>query len=190
MTPTKLQDAALARFAVQGYESTTLQEIASDVGLAKPSIYTHFKSKDELYLSLIPILIDLELNYARSVITGGKGTRRQIYQYLSSISQRFNSSYHMKFWIRSFWMPPVHLESQVLGPFNRFMESLEEIIRIAILHSPLIENDKKMNAATLANICMCFIDCLQSELLYGGDAKYQRRLKTVWKFFNSAVRLT
>jgi len=40
--------AATRRFATQGFDGTSLQEIADDVGVAKPSVLHHFPSKDAL----------------------------------------------------------------------------------------------------------------------------------------------
>jgi hypothetical protein len=35
---------------------------------------------------------------------------------------------------------------------------------------------------------MALIDSLQSELLFGGARKYQRRLESVWLVFEAALR--
>ncbi|GAA3322064.1 hypothetical protein GCM10020331_040450 [Ectobacillus funiculus] len=45
MTATRIKEAALARFAQFGYEGTSLSDIAHDVGIKKPSLYSHFTGK-------------------------------------------------------------------------------------------------------------------------------------------------
>ncbi|NMF89393.1 TetR/AcrR family transcriptional regulator [Aromatoleum petrolei] len=45
-------DAAAALFAEQGYDSTSIRDIARRVGLLPGSIYHYFASKDELYLAV------------------------------------------------------------------------------------------------------------------------------------------
>jgi AcrR family transcriptional regulator len=45
--------AAAKRFSRHGFGKTTLDEIARDVRIGKPTIYHYFKSKDELYYTSI-----------------------------------------------------------------------------------------------------------------------------------------
>jgi len=45
--------SAAKRFSRHGFNKTTLEEIARDVRIGKPTIYHYFKSKDELFFSSI-----------------------------------------------------------------------------------------------------------------------------------------
>jgi TetR/AcrR family transcriptional regulator len=49
----KIRNAALILFSRQGYEGTSVAEIASLAGVAKPLIHYHFSSKEELWYSVI-----------------------------------------------------------------------------------------------------------------------------------------
>ena len=60
-----IKKAALELFATQGYEGTSLSQIADKVGIKKQSIYSHFKNKDELYLQLVEETFDIELRRIR-----------------------------------------------------------------------------------------------------------------------------
>ena len=135
-TTEKLQDAALARFAVQGFDATTMNEIAADVGIKKPSVYAHFRNKDELFLSLIPKIVDDELNHARQVLQGGDEIKQQLRAYLEGIQERFEQSHQVRFWIRTLFAPPVHLYDVVMEPMHVFMEDLESIIHQALERLP------------------------------------------------------
>jgi AcrR family transcriptional regulator len=45
--------AAGPLFARQGYEGTTIDDVATAVGVTKPIVYRHFDSKKDLYLALL-----------------------------------------------------------------------------------------------------------------------------------------
>lgn len=48
-----IKQAAFCLFATQGYECTSMQEIAQAVGLKKQSLYSHFTGKHELYETIL-----------------------------------------------------------------------------------------------------------------------------------------
>lgn len=51
-------DSATIQFSKIGYNNATMDDIAKEAGVAKGSLYYHFKSKDELFISLIELGID------------------------------------------------------------------------------------------------------------------------------------
>jgi len=51
-TQARLLDAAEEVFVRDGYESAQLDEIAASAGRSKGAVYTHFKSKEDLFLAL------------------------------------------------------------------------------------------------------------------------------------------
>ncbi|MET9069093.1 TetR/AcrR family transcriptional regulator [Streptosporangium sandarakinum] len=52
-TRTRIQETALRLFTEQGYEATSLREIAEALGVTKAALYYHFKSKEEIVTSLV-----------------------------------------------------------------------------------------------------------------------------------------
>jgi AcrR family transcriptional regulator len=51
-TRQRIQDVALALFAEQGYEKTSLREIAERLEVTKAALYYHFKTKEEIVVSI------------------------------------------------------------------------------------------------------------------------------------------
>ena len=52
-TRARIQEVALALFAEQGYEKTSLREIAERLDVTKAALYYHFKSKEDIVRSLV-----------------------------------------------------------------------------------------------------------------------------------------
>lgn len=54
----RVLDAALRRFAEQGYHGTSVRDLAADSGLSVPGIYHHYRSKQEILLALMMAVMD------------------------------------------------------------------------------------------------------------------------------------
>jgi AcrR family transcriptional regulator len=52
-TRQRIQSVALELFAEQGYDKTSLREIAERLGVTKAALYYHFKSKEDIVNSLV-----------------------------------------------------------------------------------------------------------------------------------------
>lgn len=52
-TKEKILDAALTLFAENGYDGTSVEQIANIVGIKAPSLYKHYKGKEDILNSLI-----------------------------------------------------------------------------------------------------------------------------------------
>ncbi|WP_062516315.1 TetR/AcrR family transcriptional regulator [Demequina gelatinilytica] len=52
-TRARIQEVALERFTENGYDQTSLREIAEDLGVTKAALYYHFKTKDDILESLL-----------------------------------------------------------------------------------------------------------------------------------------
>ncbi|TMR98513.1 TetR/AcrR family transcriptional regulator [Nonomuraea basaltis] len=56
-TRTRIQEIALRLFTEQGYEATSLREIAEELGVTKAALYYHFKTKDDIVASLVDLRV-------------------------------------------------------------------------------------------------------------------------------------
>ncbi|GAA4703155.1 TetR/AcrR family transcriptional regulator [Phytohabitans rumicis] len=57
-TKARIRAVAMELFTAQGYEQTSLREIADRVGMTKASLYYHYPSKQALLLALVQPLVD------------------------------------------------------------------------------------------------------------------------------------
>lgn len=49
----QLLDAALSVFAADGFQTATMESVATEAGVTKPVLYQHFSSKRDLFLELL-----------------------------------------------------------------------------------------------------------------------------------------
>jgi AcrR family transcriptional regulator len=79
-TRARIQQVALELFAEQGYEATSLREIAERLGVTKAALYYHFKSKEDIVRSFSEdhfTRIDALIDWARQQ-PAGSATRHEI----------------------------------------------------------------------------------------------------------------
>jgi len=79
-TRSRVQKVALELFAEQGYEKTSLREVAERLGVTKAALYYHFKSKEDIvhsftddYFAEIDDLVDWAKDQPRT-----EATRREV----------------------------------------------------------------------------------------------------------------
>jgi len=89
----RLHEAALALFGEKGYETTSVEEIASRAGLAVGTLYQHYRSKRQLLLVLMDDLLE-KLNGLdfRVPSEGGRGDVRSILRHL--LARAFTADLH------------------------------------------------------------------------------------------------
>ena len=89
-TRTRIQAVALELFIEQGYEATSLREIAERLGVTKAALYYHFKTKEDIVASLVQDRIEaLEdlLDWAESRPPGPDLRRQVIRRYSDELHQ-------------------------------------------------------------------------------------------------------
>jgi len=74
----QLIDVALESFATNGFNATTMEDIATAAGVTKPLLYQHFTSKRALYLELIDDVAARLLGALAAAATAESKTRRQV----------------------------------------------------------------------------------------------------------------
>jgi len=91
-----VQKVALELFAEQGYEKTSLREIAERLGVTKAALYYHFKSKEDIvhsftddYFAELDTLLDWAKDQPR-----GDATRRELLDRYVSIVLASNEVFH------------------------------------------------------------------------------------------------
>jgi TetR/AcrR family transcriptional regulator, cholesterol catabolism regulator len=82
--PTPRQDVILARaaelFAACGYRATSLAELAEAAGIAKPTIFHHFRSKQDILYALYAHTMDIALTRMQAAPRPGEDPARTLHR--------------------------------------------------------------------------------------------------------------
>ena len=89
----RILDTALRLFHAQGYNATGINQIISEAGVAKASLYLHFKSKEELGIEYLNARHDLWFTQLRLFTDAEKKPRKKIlaaFDFLTHINENEN----------------------------------------------------------------------------------------------------
>ncbi|WP_457644409.1 TetR/AcrR family transcriptional regulator [Persephonella sp.] len=113
-TRQKLIDSAVKIFSEKGYFNTKVSDIVKDAGVAQGTFYLYFRSKEEIFLSIVEYIVDQieetinrytpsKENAQTKIISFGKDIFLMLYEYreiayiylfqLFSINEKFKSIY-------------------------------------------------------------------------------------------------
>ncbi|MBP1744829.1 MAG: TetR family transcriptional regulator [Firmicutes bacterium] len=180
MKADQIAKVALRRFTEHGYEGTSLSDIGEEVGIKKQSIYSHFKSKDELFITVMNEVIGSETESLRGFFSQEcPDTKENLKDFILMLKNRYSSSEenNIKFILRMAYMPPSHLEEDVIGNFNSFFLELEEMI------CKVLEKDFKEKACSATLAFMTMLDGLLVALTYGSEARFDQKFKAAWEIY-------
>mgnify|MGYP001474870452 CR=1 FL=1 len=181
MTINKIKKVALTKFIEQGYEGTSLSDVANEVGIKKQSIYSHFKSKEELFITVMNDVIKEESEYLDYFFDKSyDNLKGYLEKFILQIKKRYakEEQNSMQFILRMAYMPPLHLKEEVINNFNIYFLKLENLIKDLFLEDLFLEDlflEEKANMATLSFMNM--LNGLLVTLIYGGCERFDLKFR-------------
>nr|WP_246864659.1 TetR/AcrR family transcriptional regulator [Spongiibacter thalassae] len=87
-------EAALGLFAQNNYAATSIRDIASAAGLKPATLYAHYKSKEEMLVTLVHIGYREHHRLVRDAVRGGATTRDKVVEWVKAHAL-FHATYPM-----------------------------------------------------------------------------------------------
>lgn len=186
MKATLLLQTALCHFAQHGYEGASLQEIAQDVGIKKPSIYAHYRGKDELFLTAMTYALETQKTHLATyfISTRHLSLEQSLKGFFDWFLEESTENDQLKFILRIAYFPPVKLEREVTGLINPFFDTMQRhltrLLRERDRTEQILYSDDYQSAA-LAYLTVT--EGTMTEFVYNGVAAYERRFTAIWPIF-------
>jgi AcrR family transcriptional regulator len=184
----RIREAALARFAAQGYDATPLAQIAADAGIKAPSIYAHFSGKEALFRELVEYASAKELDILRQSLQRRVSAVEAMRDYLYGTIDRYAHTPHLKFWLRTLYLPPVKVRPELPGFDRRFAQGLEEIVGAALRHPEFGLHSVALAHETVSTAFVGMLRSVHAELLNRSSSDSKKTLSAMWSIFQRALR--
>ncbi|GAJ99509.1 TetR/AcrR family transcriptional regulator [Geomicrobium sp. JCM 19055] len=176
---------AMRAFASKGYEGTTLAEIAANVGIKKPSLYNHFKNKDELYLVVAEkVMNELIEELRKSIETYThqdleQHIRQSLEQSCEFIIKKHEGMMYKRFMI----FPPVAIHKEVKAIVRDGDERMNA--QLVTLYNRGIEENQFHHLSKEQFIAsyFCLLDGLFTESFIYEERDFKQRFNHAWDVF-------
>ncbi|WP_066253926.1 TetR/AcrR family transcriptional regulator [Neobacillus drentensis] len=186
MTSNQIKESARNHFSENGYDGTSMSQIADDVGIKKQSIYTHFKDKDKLFLEVCKDVFADELSFVMNFIDSNKTRPIEdfLFDFLLQYKERYAKNNSTKFWLRISFFPPTHLYEQAMKYVYEYLDKLEELF-VPVIGKSMSEGEISsiIGAERATAAFLGVLDGVFVEMLYGGSERLQKRLDASWYLF-------
>ncbi|MEG2917049.1 MAG: TetR/AcrR family transcriptional regulator [Clostridium sp.] len=180
-------EAAIKIFSSNGYDSATMDEVATTAGVAKGSLYYHFKSKEEIFYFVVQAGIDLISEEVNEAI---KEIDDPIERLKEAAKVQLKYVYINKDLFRV-------IMSQVWGQKERHEEIRCQIKHLINMNSKFLEGtieNKNINNEDSGILSYCFIGVLFSSALYeiinNDNYNHDEVVEKFMNYINHGVRLT
>ncbi|WYP27576.1 TetR/AcrR family transcriptional regulator [Alkalihalobacillus sp. FSL W8-0930] len=185
MTADEIKKAALFSFGQNGFEGASLAQIADEVGIKKQSIYTHFKNKDDLFLTVLEDSLQNDWSFLVNWIDQNQDLSMHdlLEEHLYLLLRRFSEEDSYRFGLRISFFPPSHLYEKVMHQVAQYESRFEEAF-MPIFETALSEgflDIKDARSGVLAYLSM--VDAIFIELIYGNKERALMKLKALWSIF-------
>ncbi|MGN1031920.1 MAG: TetR/AcrR family transcriptional regulator, partial [Intestinibacter sp.] len=90
MSSNKIIEKAIYSFSMNGYDGTSISNIAELVGIKKSTIYSHFKSKDEIFEKAAEVSFREETDFVVDYFSKQEGSILEVLEgFIVSLKERF-----------------------------------------------------------------------------------------------------
>jgi AcrR family transcriptional regulator len=185
----EILEIAFRLFAEKGYQ-VSMSDIAEKVGIKTPSLYSHFKNKDEIIFLMIEKLVGELFDLMRRTLEASKDSGcGEALKNVFFTSIKFNDYDRLRVYRRLPFIEKEDLRNRCIGIMREketdFIQSLIQVIQTGIQNGEILEVADN-------GIIMLFMSMLQGnldgKLLYKGFTNVDEFVEKSWACFWNGIR--
>lgn len=190
MTMDRIREAAMFYFSRDGYDGTSLAQIANDVGIRKASLYAHFNSKEEIFFSCLDEALQSDLIFLKQFLYTYRHLKAQdvLYRLLVQYQERAKRDIVSMFCWRSLYFPPHVFNERMTALSTQHITQIGELL-LTIFIQAQQEGQARQDTEARAMIegFLCLFDGLMIEYMHAGTERFHIRLEASWPIFCRGV---
>ena len=192
----KIKKVALRLFATKGYENTTTREIGRECGMKGASLYTHFKSKEEIFMKVLEdVKNKLMLEHHNNIKEVAENRVQDYKRLLYNIFRKYllyflNNEVELLFWQRVRIIPPFNFKEKfdfttfIYG--RQLLDVYYELFERGIKIKQIRKHDINTLVLSYLNLINGYYDSI---IMYG--AKYtERQLEQAFDLYWEGIKFS
>lgn len=190
-TKKKILASSMELFAMNGYEGTSMVMIADKVGIKKPSLYAHYKSKEALFIDVMKAMADNYIEFVRtSLDVQGQDEKTVLYEsFRMHVRDMARDDASIQFYNRFMQYPPKGLESELTASVEQSEKQASMLLESVIARGQRSkEITTELDAKSIAHTYFCLIEGLANETIIYTIEEVERHAESVWMFFWRGVK--
>ena len=154
-TRARILEAALRRFAVQGYNAASIDQICTEAGVSKGAFYHHFPSKQAIFLELLNGWLET-INAGFEAVRQGTvpetlmamtGTLPAIFASAGDQLPMF-----LEFWLQA--SREEHIWEATIAPYRQYRDYFTELVQQGIQEGTLAPTDPRIAAQMIVSLAV------------------------------------
>ncbi|MBM7691353.1 AcrR family transcriptional regulator [Peribacillus deserti] len=181
-----IKETALEHFALKGFESTSMREIAKDIGLTMSMLESYYSNKADIFLSVFDFLAKFYTNFLEEIIVKTKGLPLKERVCEITLAVTGNACNHRTaclFWKRIIFFPPETIKSELTQKFQEMLhcilQALTSVFKDAVNNNEIKDEDPSLLASSLFDI----INGLNIRLYMNNKVPYEREARFLCSAF-------
>lgn len=183
MTANLIKEVALRLFALKGYEATSLDAIAKEIGIKKQSLYTHIQSKAHLFKDVFGEATDKELSFVEDYFNNlapNTSLKDCLYRFIVQYKSKYHEELNLRLILYLGFLVPEQQSEIVQGTVKNYFKFIQDKIQLAF------ETKSVQLRVSYANAAIAYMNLLEGmlvELIYAGPEMFDLRLDASWDIF-------
>jgi AcrR family transcriptional regulator len=185
---TRIITAAIEHLARRGYDASSLTEIAEAVGIRKASLYSHFASKDALFMAAFTTVLTAEHAAVADSFSNETRDEQAGARYCQDLIARYSTSPELRFFLRTAYIPPASLEAPTAAAHEAYLAQLTASFTDKLVaQHPSGTVLSASTIATFAEVYLGIVDSIQVKLVYTAPAEAATRLTAMQHLFANVL---
>lgn len=173
----KLIQASMLEFSLHGYNGSSLSKIANAAGIQKSSLYSHFKSKDALFMHAYTCALNEEIIYVKNAFLNINNSQIPGLSYCEDLIERYDNTPILKFLLQTSYLSPLHLTDEINLLHSTYIDLLTTEFKKTIATYEHLVSD----ADFYTEVYVSIIDSIQVKLVYTNKELTKIRLVALKK---------